>query len=401
MIFEYKAIQKDGHITTGEKEGVDSPTVARTLKEQDLVVISIHEKSKKKNMNFSLSFSAFKTQEKITFARNLGSMLEAGLALSRALEVISRQTKNIKTRKIIDQINQKIKSGSSFSVALEAYPKIFNSLFVSMTKAGEESGNLSDSFKNIASQLEKNYLLAKKVKGAMVYPGVIIGAMTIVGFFMMTYIVPTLSKTFKDLGVELPVTTQMIIGLSDFLQSQTVAFLGILILLIAGVIVFFKSSFGKRLLDTVLVKAPLFGELTKQINSARTARTLSALLKAGVPYLQAIQITKGVVSNHIYKGILEQAEKKAGGGDKISQVFTENEKYYPPFVGEMIAVGEETGELSEMLLKVAEFYENEVEQKTKNMSTIVEPLLMLLVGIGVGFFAISMISPMYSLVENI
>jgi type IV pilus assembly protein PilC len=352
-------------------------------------------------MNFSLSFSAFKTQEKISFARNVGSMLEAGLALSRALEVISRQTKNIKTRKIIDQINQKIKSGSSFSVALEAYPKIFNSLFVSMTKAGEESGNLSDSFKNIASQLEKNYLLAKKVKGAMVYPGVIIGAMAIVGFFMMTYIVPTLSKTFKDLGVELPVTTQMIIGLSDFLQSQTIAFLGILILIIAGVIVFFKSSFGKQLLDRVLVKAPLFGELTKQINSARTARTLSALLKAGVPYLQAIQITKGVVSNHIYKDILEQAEKKASGGEKISQVFTENEKYYPAFVGEMIAVGEETGELSDMLLKVAEFYENEVEQKTKNMSTIVEPLLMLLVGIGVGFFAISMISPMYSLVENI
>ncbi len=399
MIFEYKAIDKDGHITNGDKEANDSLAVGKLLKEEGLVVISIHEKSKRKA--FSLSFSAFKLTEKISFARNIGSMLEAGLALSRALEVISRQTRNTKTRKIIDQINQDIKAGGSLSTALEAHPKIFNSLFVSMTKAGEESGNLADSFKNIAGQLEKNYQLAKKVKGAMVYPGVIIGAMGIVGFFMLTYIVPTLSKTFKELGVELPATTKAIIGLSDFLQNQTLAFFGVLILVIAGIIFGLRTSFGKRSLDVLLVKAPLFGQLTKEINSARTARTLSSLLKAGVPYLQAMQITEGVMSNHIYKDILLKAEKKVETGDKISQVFSENEKYYPAFVGEMVAVGEETGELSEMLLKVAEFYENEVDQKTKNMSTIVEPLLMLLVGVGVGFFAISMISPMYSLVEKI
>jgi type IV pilus assembly protein PilC len=400
MIFEYKAIQKDGNITTGEKEGNDSPSVTKTLKDEGLVIISIHEKRKIKT-SFNLSFSAFKTHEKIAFARNLGSMLEAGLALSRALEVITRQTRSIKTKKIIDQINQQVKSGSSFSAALESHPKIFNSLFISMTKAGEESGNLSDAFKNIAGQLEKNYLLAKKVKGAMVYPGVIICVMSIVGFFMLTYIVPTLSKTFKELGVDLPQTTQAIIALSDFLQNQTILFLGTLGAIIAGIVFLFKSSFGQRLLDIVLVRAPLFGELTKQINSARTARTLSSLLKAGVSYLQAMQITKDVISNHIYKNILEQAQKKVETGDKISQVFTDNEKYYPPFVGEMIAVGEETGELSGMLLKVAEFYEEEVDQKTKNLSTVVEPLLMLLVGVGVGFFAISMISPMYSLVEKI
>lgn len=400
MIFEYKAIQSEGKIVTGEKEAPDPASATRTLKEEGFAVISVHPKTKIKK-SFSFSFSAFKTHEKITFARNISSMLEAGLALSRALEVIARQTKKVKTREIIEKINEKIKSGSSFSGALESYPKIFNSLFVSMTKAGEESGNLADAFKNIAGQLEKNYLLAKKVKGAMVYPGVIIGAMSIVGFFMLTYIVPTLSKTFLELGVELPKSTRAIIAFSDFLQTQTLAFMGVSVVLIASIILFFKSTIGKKGLDIALVKAPLFGELTKHINSARTARTLSSLLKAGVPYLQAVQITKGVVSNHLYVGVLEQAEKKVETGEKISQVFTENERYYPSFVGEMIAVGEETGDLSEMLLKIAEFYENEVEQKTKNMSTIVEPLLMLLVGIGVGFFAISMISPMYSLVENI
>lgn len=400
MNYIYKALQKSGSIKTGERESENSQTLAQSLKDEGLVLVSAQEK-KKGAMQFNLSLSAFKTHEKISFARNIGSMLDAGLALSRALEVISRQTKKLKTKKIIIEINEKIKTGTSLSTAFESYPKIFNSLFVSMTKAGEESGNLSDSFKNIASQLEKNYLLAKKVKGAMVYPGVIITAMVIVGFFMMTYIVPTLSKTFKELGVKLPKSTQIIIGLSDFLQAHTVSFFLILFVVIGGAILIFKSKFGKRVLDVVLIKAPLFGELTKQINSARTARTLSSLLKAGVPYLQAVQITRSVVSNHIYKDILEKAEKRVVTGDKISQVFSDNEKYYPAFVGEMVAVGEETGELSDMLMKVAEFYENEVDQKTKNMSTIVEPLLMLLVGAGVGFFAISMISPMYSLVDSI
>lgn len=253
----------------------------------------------------------------------------------------------------------------------------------------------------MAAQLEKSYQLSKKVKGAMVYPGVIMGAMAIVGFFMMTYIVPTLSKTFKELGVDLPTSTKIIIGLSDFLKNQTTLFFGALAVLVFILVLIVKSKPGRRALDVAIVKAPLFGELSKEINSARTARTLSSLLKAGVPYLQAMQITKGVVSNHIFKDIISLAEKKVETGDKISQVFSDNEKYYPSFVGEMVAVGEETGELSGMLLKVAEFYENEVDQKTKNMSTIVEPLLMLLVGGGVGFFAISMISPMYSLMENI
>jgi type IV pilus assembly protein PilC len=400
MLFTYKALQKEGHIIDGEKESENPQSLAKALKEEGLVLISTHEKKKRK-IELSFSFSAFKMHEKITFARNIGTMLDAGLALSRALEVISRQTKNPKTKKIIIEINEKIKSGSSFGSALGDYPKIFNSLFVSMVQAGEESGNLVDAFKNISSQLEKSYILMKKVKGAMVYPGVIIAAMTIVGFFMMTYIVPTLSKTFRELGVELPATTKFIIGMSDFLQNHTISFFLIVIAIIGGLVLLFKSTFGKKVFDILIINTPLFGELTKEINSARTARTLSSLLKAGVPYLQAVKITKGVVSNHLYVNILEKAEKRVETGDKISQVFTDNEKYYPAFVGEMVAVGEETGELSDMLLKVAEFYENEVEQKTKNMSTIVEPILMLLVGIGVGFFAISMISPMYSLVENI
>jgi type IV pilus assembly protein PilC len=400
MLFEYKAIQKDGKIITGEKDGTDSLSVSQAIKDEGLTVISIHEK-KKKSAGFSLKFKAFSTHEKIMFARNISSMLEAGLALSRSLEVIARQTKNLKTRAVVENINEQIKKGSSFSSALESHPKIFNPIFVSMTNAGEESGNLVQSFKNIASQLEKSYVLMKKIRGALVYPGVIVTAMIFVGFFMLTNIVPTLSKTFLELGVELPASTKFIIAMSDLLQQQTLLFFGGLITLILGVVGLFKSKFGRHIFDNIIVKLPVIGDITKEINSARTARTLSSLLKAGVSYLQAIQITKGVVQNHLYKNILEQAQKKIETGDKISDIFTQNEHLYPSFFGEMIAVGEETGDLGNMLLKVAEFYEEEVDQKTKNMSTIIEPILMLVVGVGVGFFAISMISPMYSLLENI
>jgi len=400
MLFEYKAIQKDGKIITGEKEGSDSFSISQTIKDEGMTVISIHEK-KKKNIGFSLKFKAFSTHEKIMFARNISSMLEAGLALSRSLEVIARQTKNSKTKAVIENINEQIKKGASFSSALESHPKIFNPIFVSMTNAGEESGNLVQSFKNIASQLEKSYVLMKKIRGALVYPGVIVTAMVFVGFFMLTNIVPTLSKTFLELGVELPASTKFIIALSDLLQEQTLLFFGGLIALILGVIGLFKSKFGRNIVDNVIVKLPVIGDIVKEVNSARTARTLASLLKAGVSYLQAIQITKGVVQNHLYKNILEQAQKKIETGDKISDIFTQNEHLYPSFFGEMIAVGEETGDLGNMLLKVAEFYEEEVDQKTKNMSTIIEPILMLVVGVGVGFFAISMISPMYSLLENI
>ncbi len=400
MIFAYKALQKDGHMIEGKREAENPQILAKILKEEGFVLISV-EQDKKRKLSFTITFKAFKMPEKISFARNISSMLDAGLSLSRALEVITRQSRNPKSKKILIDINEKIKAGSSFSAALESYPHVFNSLFVSMTRAGEESGNLADSFSNISGQLEKNYLLMKKVKGAMVYPGVIISAMGIVGFFMMTFIVPTLSATFIELEVDLPVSTQIIISLSNFLKNETILFFGSLALIILGMITMVKSRIGRRILDVIVLKAPVFGELSKQINSARTARTLSSLLKAGVPYLQAMQITRGVVSNHIFQNILELAEKKVETGDKISQVFIDNEKYYPAFVGEMVAVGEETGDLSNMLLRVAEFYEEEVDQKTKNMSTIVEPLLMLVVGVGVGFFAISMISPMYSLMDNI
>lgn len=403
MLYKYKAVNQSGESIEGESNAENKFELANSLKGQGLVLIEAEEGKGRKSLSMKkiLQFGTVSMHEKISIARNLSAMLEAGLALSRSLSVMERQSKNGKTRKVLNQVNEKIKKGSSLADSLSDHPKVFNNLFISMVRSGEESGNLSQSLLEVSEQMEKTYLLQKKLKGALVYPGVIVTAMVIIGIFMMIYIVPTLTSTFEDLNVELPKTTQFIINFSGFINNNLITALSIFLGLVAVFYIGIKSKTGHKIFDFVLLKIPMISGIVKETNSARTARTLSSLLKSGVPYIKAVQITKDVMSNHYYKDILSKAEKNIEMGLAVSKVFEENEKYYPAFVSEMIAVGEETGELSPMLLKVANFYENEVEQKTKNMSTIVEPFLMIVVGGAVGFFAVSMISPMYSLLENI
>lgn len=404
MDFYYKAVNKEGEIIEGIKTGKDDFEVADGLKSEGLTVLFIREGGMSPSKMFFKSFLTFgsvSTHEKIIFSRNLAAMLGAGLALSRSLSVMERQSKNKKFKSVLKGLNIDIKAGLSLSDSFKKYPKVFSSLYIAMVKAGEESGDLVVALKTISDQVEKTYLLQKKIKGALVYPGVIITAMMIIGIFMLIYVVPTLTSTFQELNVELPTATQFIINTSDFIQKQTILLLASLAIIVAIIMSLLKSVTGKKIFDNILLHLPLIAPLVKETNAARTARTLSSLISAGVTYLDAVKITRDVIQNHHYKEILEKAEKNVELGLPVSKVFADASNYYPVFVSEMIAVGEETGELGGMLMKVADFYENEVDQKTKNMSTIIEPFLMIVVGAAVGFFAISMISPMYSLVEQL
>jgi type IV pilus assembly protein PilC len=289
----------------------------------------------------------------------------------------------------------------SFHEALGQSPNIFSPLFVSMTKAGEESGSLASSLKQIADQLEKTYLLQKKIKGAMIYPGVITGVMLIIGVIMLTFVVPRLTATFQDLHADLPASTQFIIWLSDVLQHHFILVFLAVVACAASAFYAIQTPRGKRLYDTALLRLPVIGTMVKESNSARTARTLSSLLSAGVDLVLSIEITSDVLQNSFYKDVLAEAKKRVEKGQPLSALFAEHEDIYPVFVGEMVSVGEETGELARMLIGVASFYENEVEQKTKDLSTIIEPLLMVVIGAAVGFFAVSMITPMYTVMNSI
>jgi len=402
--FEYKALNKNGEVKSGVKTAADEFVLRKDLKAENLSLIHaepVNKNSPKFLLAKLLKLGRVSMHEKIIFNRNLGAMIDAGLALTRALTIIERQTKNTKFRRIVGEINEKIRKGNSLSTALKNYPEVFSALMVSMVESGEESGNLVDSLAVVSEQMEKQYALNKKIQGAMVYPGVIVTAMLAIGIFMLLYIVPTLTKTFKELEIDLPASTQFIINLSDFVTKNAIISLVIILAVAVSVYLFGKSSLGKRLIDNILLHFPMISEMVKEVNAARTTRTLASLLTAGVPFVRSLQIVKDVMQNSYYKEVITKAEKNIQVGLPISKVFGENSHLYPTFVAEMIAVGEETGELGPMLLKVAAFYEEEVDQKTKNLSTIVEPFLMIFVGAAVGFFAISMISPMYSLVDKI
>jgi type IV pilus assembly protein PilC len=403
MLFKYTAKNTEGERYDGSADVADRFALYAHIKQEGGTVIEIHESSKGFNWFKKLneSFGSVAEHEKIIFTRNLGAMIEAGLSLSRALSVMERQTKNPKLRSVLVGLNSDIKKGTNLHTAIGKFPKIFSSLFVSMIRAGEESGKLSEALNLVGAQLERAYTLKKKVRGALMYPMIIVLAMIVIGILMMIYVVPTLTQTFTELGADLPKSTELIIGVSNFLTQHTI--LALLIPLLLGVLIFYsaRTKRGKRFFNYIVIKIPIIGELVKEVQAARTARTLASLLASGVEIVTAISITSDVIQNVYYKEVLATAQEGVQSGVPLSKAFTENEHLYPILVGEMISVGEETGRLPDMLSRVAEFYESEVDQKTKDMSTIIEPFLMIFIGVGVGFFAISMISPIYSLSENI
>jgi type II secretory pathway component PulF len=404
MKFSIKTITKEGVSKEKVVEADDKAAVFKIVKETNEELLTISEA--KSSFEFSLSkinekLSTVKEKDKIIFARNLGAMLEAGLAVTRAVFVIKKQTSNAKFRKVLDDVENSLKGGSSLSASLDKHPEVFPRIFISMVKAGEESGGLTESLKVISDQMEKVYLLKKKIRGALMYPGIVLSAVVVIGFLMMTFVVPTLTETFKELDIDLPLSTRAIILVSDFMKDHTFLFLGTLIGLIVLIYSYLKTPNGKRNFEFLLLHTPLISGLVKETNSARTARTLASLLSSGVEVVSSLSITREVIQNSYYKEVLKEAEEKVQKGVPLSEIFAEHEKVYPLFVSEMISVGEETGKMSDMFLRTALFYEESIDQKTKNMSTIIEPFLMIFIGGVVGFFAFSMITPTYSLVDGL
>jgi len=402
--FYYKAIKSNGEKYEDTIEAPDRFFVYNNIRKEGGTVILVEEEKKKFSIGVNFIFGIFgviKTDDKIMFTRNLSVMIKAGLPLSRALKVLEKQSKNKKFKNIIRQINLNIQKGLSFNETLSKFPQIFSPLFVSMVKAGEESGGLSEALMIVAKQIELANNLKKKIKGALIYPSIIIIAMFIIGAVMLIYVVPTLTQTFEELGVELPMSTQFVISLSNFLTDNT--FTAIILLIIIAIVgsAVFRSKKGKKIFDYAILHTPIVSGLVKETNSARTARTLSSLLASGVEVVNSLSITGEVIQNSYYKEILKKSEKYIQEGLPLSEAFIKNEKFYPVLVGEMISVGEETGKLSDMLFQIAEFYEEEVSRKTKDMSTVIEPFLMIVIGTVVGFFAVSMISPIYSISSGI
>ncbi len=338
-----------------------------------------------------------KRAEVIRLAKNLSAMLAAGLSLSRALSVIERQSTNARLKAIASGLADAVKKGTSFHEGLAAYPAIFPEIFVAMVRAGEESGSLDKSLAVVALQMERSEELIRKVKGAMIYPAIVITVVVVVGILMLIYVVPTLTSTFTQLGVQVPLATRIIVMLSDFLVAHVTLVLSALLVLLGGAIAFVRSRVGSRVVIAVSLHLPVVGELVRETYAARASRTLSSLLSAGVPVLDALAITKEVVHAEAFANVVGEAEEHVRRGETLSESFGAHAELYPILMSDMLAVGEETGRVAEMLAQVAEFYEQDVGEKTKDLSTIIEPVLMLIIGTVVGVFAVSMIAPIYQL----
>ncbi len=341
--------------------------------------------------------SGIKREEIVRLTKNLSAMLTAGLSLSRALSVLERQSSNKYLKKVMSELSESVRRGSSFHEALAEHSKVFPPIFVAMVKAGEESGGLADSLTTVGMQMERSEQLTRKIKGAMIYPSIVLTAVVIVGVLMMIYVVPTLTKTFSSLGAKVPLATRIIVAISNFMVANVaLVFVG-LVAFFVGTYLFIRSPRGSAVVLWIALRLPVIGELVRETYAARFARTLSSLLTSSVPVLDALSITKEVVHAGLFARVIDEAEEAVRKGEPLSASFVNHPKLYPILMSDMLSVGEETGKVAEMLKQIAEFYEEDVQEKTKDLSTIIEPVLMLIIGTFVGIFAISMIAPIYQL----
>ncbi len=399
MLFYFTAIRPNAEKYSGTMEAEDKLALARNLRTTGDILLSVTEKKKK---GISLNFmNRIKTTDLISFARNMAGLMQAGVALSRSIEILERQTVNVKMKKVLANLLETIKGGGSLSDALAKHPTVFEPLFIAMMRAGEESGNLVGTLREVQVHLERSYSLTRKVKGAMMYPLVIIGAMGIIGLLMFKFVVPSLLKVFTDFNIDLPFATRIVVALADLINHNFIALIIGIIAIIVGFKYMSKTKKFKHMMSIVILKLPAIGTIAKQTFTARTARTLASLLKSGVTASRSIEITKEVIANSQYKLVMDEALQNIEKGISMSKAFQNHPELYPIMMGDMIEVGEESGKVGDMLLDVATFYEEEVDQKTKNLSTIVEPILMLGIGAGVGFFAIAMMTPMYKMLESV
>ena len=402
--FSYTAEKSDGEVYKGVAEAKDRFELYTIVRREGGKIVSVEEDNS--NNLWSISYwnarlTTIKEYDKILFCRNLGAMLAAGLSLARALSVLERQTKNPRLARTISQVASDVRRGDTLHESLGRSPRVFQRLVIAMVRAGEEGGDLPASLATVSDQMERMYELKKKIRGAMIYPCIILIAIVGIGVVMMIEVVPTLSQTFGEMHAALPVPTQIVINTSNFLVKNTVLAIGGMIGAVLFIGFLLRTKYGMRGMDWLLLQLPGIGEIVREINAARTSRTLASLSISGVDVLTSLEITREVVQSSFFQAVLLEAQQAVGAGQTLSSTFAKHEKLYPPFVGEMMAVGEETGSTADMLKRLASFYEEEVDRKTKDMSTIIEPFLMIFIGASVGFFAVAMIMPIYQLSNNI
>lgn len=399
MLYKYKALNKDAKVEEDEIEAASSHEAANLLHQKGLIPTEIKEKSENFAQKFAVTMSSVSLQDKILFIQNLSIMLKAGIALSKALKILATQTKNPKFKDILQKVYLDIQAGKSVSESLVKFPRVFSNIFISMFRVGEASGGLERSLEYLGIQLQREHDIKSKTKGAMIYPAVVVSAIVIVGVLMSIFVLPSLVAIFEDAKVQLPLMTRIVIAFTHFMSGHAILVCIGLVGLCAAVYGFVKTEIGGRIFDKMLLITPVIGEIAKKINLARFARTVSSMLKSGTPILESLQIAADSLDNSQYKDALREAVSDVKMGKTLTSSLTKHPKLFSYLITQMIGVGEESGNVDTILDELAVHYESEVDDTMKNISSVIEPLMILVIGGVVGVLAVALLSPIYSLTQ--
>lgn len=397
MLYSYRAKDQKGVLKKGEIEVKNPQEVYAALRKQGLFILSVKETKEKQKISFDF-FSRVSLKDLAIFTKELQVMVKAGMSLVSALKAQGEQTENKKLAKVALQLASMVEGGTSLSAALSKFPSVFSNLYISTVKSGEKSGTLDTVLLSLTDQLEKDYELNSKIKGAMVYPAFILAALIAVVVIILVYVVPALSKLFAELGSAMPITTKVLVMVSTFVSKYWYVVLFFLLCFYLLFKLYKRTKSGAHVLDSIKLKLPVFGSLVKKIYMARFCRTSSTLIRAGLPVLEVLKTAREVVTNVVYQEDIEKIERQVENGVALSVALKET-THFPTMVFQLVSVGEASGNLEESLDTLANYFEKEVATTTESLASLIEPILIIIIGIAVAIVAISVIKPIYSLSE--
>jgi type IV pilus assembly protein PilC len=399
-VFNYKAKNKKGRVKRGSIVSIDKNRAVDSLVQQGLRPSSVKDVSNTSMIKINNFLNPVKKKDLVIFSRQFAVMIKAGVSITEALIAIIEQTENIKFKNIISEIAYDVNSGENLSTSLRKFSKIFSEFYCSVVEAGEVSGGLDDSLEYLADETEKDYNLLKKFKGALIYPAFVLSGLVIVGVIFLLFVLPELIKILKETGADLPLATRVVIITIDFFQKYYLFIIGLIIAIIIFLKIFSKNELGRRKLDSFLLKLPVIGKIFQLVYLVRFSRSFSTLLRGGVSINRSLGIASDIVKNTVYKDIINRTADNVKEGGSVSEILNQS-NFVPKMLPEMMSVGEKAGKLDETLREVAKFYEKEINYKLNNLNTIIEPVIMVIMGIAVGIMVAAIILPMYNIAGQI
>ncbi len=398
-IYKYKAFDKDKKVQEGMVEASSKDYVGEILAEKGLSIVSILEVSSGKK-KFNLDFlNRVKTKDIVIFSRQFSVLISANVSMVQALKILIDQTANVTLKMVVSEVADEVDAGSTLSEALGKRANVFSNFYVSVIRSGETSGKLDEVLSYLADEMEKDYDMMSKIKGAMIYPAFVLTSLVVVGIVMMVFVVPKLTAILTESGGELPITTKILIGTSGFMQKYWWLLIVIVVGVVAAVKWYISKPQGRWQLDYLKLRLPVFGHLFQLIYLVRFTRSMNTLIVGGVTIDNSLKVAAEVVGNKIYQELIEETIKEVEDGNSISSVFI-NSKTIPKMVSQMLNIGEKTGKMDVILERITNFYGREISNMVANLMALMEPLIMVIMGLAVGVMVAAVILPMYNLASN-